>query len=47
MSQMMPDVVAFITAKDIPGANNYGAFLANPEEVRLSVYLGNWKSVSI
>lgn len=29
----MPGVVAFITAKDIPGANNYLAFSISPEEV--------------
>lgn len=34
--QILPDVVAFITAKDIPGVNNYAAFLYNQEEIFVS-----------
>jgi hypothetical protein len=30
---MMPGVVAFIQAKDIPGFNTYAVFNANIEEV--------------
>ncbi|ODM88520.1 putative aldehyde oxidase-like protein, partial [Orchesella cincta] len=32
-SGMTPGVVAFITAKDIPGNNNHAAFLTQPDEI--------------
>jgi len=40
---MMPGVVKFIEAKDIPGINNYMLFYPQPEEVisQTNVYIGN------